>query len=163
MNAGSTTTAISMANVLYQLLRNPKCLEKLRDEVDAVLSPDEVVGPYDKVRIIPYLRACLDESMRLYPPTAHGLPRITPSEGWLIRGEHIPGNTTVAISAFVAHRDEKVFPDAESYKPERWLGEEGKALQPYFHGLLCWRKRLHWSEYLLFGIDCFACECFASV
>jgi cytochrome P450 len=132
MNAGSTTTAIAMANVMYQLLRNRQCMERLREEIDAVLQPDEVVAPYEKVRNLPYLRACLDESMRLYPPTAHGLPRITPPEGWSIRGELIPGNTTVSISAFVAHRDEKVFPEAERYTPERWLGEEGKALQPYF-------------------------------
>lgn len=132
MNAGSTTTAIAMANVMYQLLRNPNCMERLRGEIDAVLQPDEVVVPYEKVRHLPYLRACLDESMRLYPPTAHGLPRITPPEGWSIRGDLIAGGTTVSISAFVAHRDEKIFPEAEVYNPERWLGEEGKALQPYF-------------------------------
>ncbi|RFU26472.1 hypothetical protein B7463_g9863, partial [Scytalidium lignicola] len=132
MNAGSTTTAIAMANVLYQLLRNPECLKKLRREIDGVVDTDEIVVSYDKIRHLPYLRACLDESLRLFPPTAHGLPRSTPEEGWLIRGEFIPGNTTVAVSAYVAHRDEKIFPDPETYKPERWLGEEGKALQPYF-------------------------------
>jgi cytochrome P450 len=44
----------------------------------------------------------------------------------------VPGNTSVSISALVAHRDESVFPQADRYIPERWLGEEGKALQPYF-------------------------------
>lgn len=132
MNAGSTTTAIAMANVMFQLLKNPQCLAKLRNEIDAVVDADETVVSYDKVRHLPYLRACLDESMRLFPPTAHGLPRITPAEGWLIAGDFIPGGTTVSISAFVAHRDENIFPEPEAYKPERWLGEEGKALQPYF-------------------------------
>ncbi|KAL2217408.1 putative cytochrome P450 monooxygenase [Thermoascus aurantiacus ATCC 26904] len=132
MNAGSVTTSIAMTNVLYQLLKNPESLRKLREEVDAVLDPDEVVAPYDKVKHLPYLRACLDESLRLFPPTSHGLPREVPPEGMYIMEEFIPGGTSVSISALVAHRDEKVFPQADKFIPERWLGEEGKALQPYF-------------------------------
>jgi cytochrome P450 len=93
---------------------------------------EEIVVSYDKVRHLPYLRACLDESMRLFPPTAHGLPRVTPEEGWLITGDFIPGGTTVAISAYVAHGDEKISPEPEKFKPERWLTEESRSLQPYF-------------------------------
>lgn len=132
MNAGSDTTAIAMNNVMYLLLKNPRCLGKLREEIDATLDEDEVVAPYDKVKHLPYLRACLDESMRLFPPTTFGLPRRTPSEGAAVVGDYIPGNTTVSISAYVAHRDPSIFPDAETYNPDRWLGEEGKDLQPYF-------------------------------
>jgi len=132
MNAGSTTTAIAMANVMYMLLKNPDCMEKLRDEIDHVFDEDEVVASYDKVKYLPYLRACLDESLRIFPPTSHGLTRTTPPEGCFICGEFVPGNTSVSISAFVAHRDSNVFPDPESYKPERWLGEAGKELGQYF-------------------------------
>lgn len=132
MNAGSVTTAIAIANVIYQLTKNPDCLKALRKEVDAVLEPDELVAPYEKVKHLPYLRACLDESLRLFPPTPHGLPREVPPEGMHIMGEWIPGGTTVSMSALVVHHDEKVFPEADKYIPDRWLGESGKALQPYF-------------------------------
>jgi cytochrome P450 len=77
MNAGSVTTAIAIANCMYQLLKHPQILEQLREEVDAALDPEDVVAPYDKVKHLPYLRACLDESLRLFPPTPHGLPRTT--------------------------------------------------------------------------------------
>ncbi|CAG8194620.1 unnamed protein product [Penicillium olsonii] len=130
MNAGSVTTAVAIANVMYQLIRNPRKMAKLREEIDAVLD-DEVVADYDKVKHLPYLRACLDESLRIFPPTSHGLPRATPPEGTNILGEWVAGDTTVSMSALVAHRDESVFPNANQYIPERWLGEEGKALQPY--------------------------------
>lgn len=132
MNAGSVTTAIALANVLYQLLRNPNILQKLRNELDTVLDPDEVVAPYEKVKHLPYLRACLDESLRLFPPTPQGLTRATPPEGLTIMGQYVPGNTTVSISALVAHRDEAAFPNADKYIPERFLGEKGKELQSSF-------------------------------
>ncbi|KAH8199398.1 hypothetical protein TruAng_006442 [Truncatella angustata] len=132
MNAGSVTTAIALTNVLYQLLRNPKIMARLHEEVDAVLDPEEVVAPYDKIKHLPYLKACLDESLRLFPPTPQGLPRKTPAEGASIMGHFIPGNTTVSVSAFVAHRDESVFHDADSFNPERFLGEGGKNMQASF-------------------------------
>jgi cytochrome P450 len=137
MNAGSATTAIAMTNVLYQLLKNPEMMQKVVEELDAALEDEEedeedVVVSHDKVKHLPYMRACLDESLRLFPPTPHGLPRETPRDGINILGDYIPGGVSVAVSAFVAHRQEGPFPQADKYIPERWLGEEGKALQPYF-------------------------------
>lgn len=132
MNAGSVTTAIAITNALYQLLRTPRVMGLLRDELDAALDPDEGVAPYDKVKHLPYLRACLDESLRLFPPTPHGLPRKTPPEGMTVMGQYIPGDTTVSVSALVAHRDESAFPDPDEFRPERFLGEQAKALQSSF-------------------------------
>ncbi|KAM0194703.1 hypothetical protein ACHAPI_007000 [Fusarium lateritium] len=132
MNAGSVTTAIALANILYQLLLDPRAMQLLQQELDSVLEPDEVVAPYDKVKHLPYLRACLDESLRLWPPTPQGLGRETPPEGLTIMGQYIPGNTSVSVSALVAHRDESIYPEAEKFIPERFLGESGKKLQSHF-------------------------------
>ncbi len=148
LNAGSVTTAIAITNVMYQLLKNPECLRKVRAEVDAALDAEEEedrsaeapggdcyddgVIPYDRLKHLPYLRACLDESLRLFPPTVHGLLRSTPPGGMTIVDEYIPGGVSVMMSALTAHRDPVVFPEPDSYIPERWLGESGKALQPYF-------------------------------
>ncbi|KAL2441232.1 Cytochrome P450 monooxygenase [Exophiala dermatitidis] len=132
MNAGSDTTAIAMNNVMFLLLKHPECLKKLREELDGVLDEDEEVAPYDKVKHLPYLRACLDEALRLLPPTTFGLPRRTPPEGAPVDGDFVPGNTTVSISSYIAHRDPTIFAEPEQYRPERWLGDAGKELQPYF-------------------------------
>ena len=132
MHAGSDTTAIAVNNAMYSLLKNPKCMQKLRAEVDAALDDDEVVAPYDKVKHLPYLRACIDEALRISLPTTFGLPRRTPMEGSSIMGDFIPGNTSVSVSAYVAHRDASVFPEPETYSPDRWLDGKGKDLQPYF-------------------------------
>ncbi|TKA26013.1 hypothetical protein B0A50_05525 [Salinomyces thailandicus] len=132
MNAGSTTTAIAMTNVLYLLLANPACMARLREEIEESLDEDDVVAPYEKVKYLPYLRACLDESMRVWPPTSHPLLRATPPEGANILGEYIPGGTAVGMSALVAHRNADIFPEPDKYIPDRWLGDGGKELGSYF-------------------------------
>lgn len=132
MNAGHDTTAISLRIVLFFLLKNPRCMKKLRNELDEVLDEDEVVAPYAKVKHLPYLRACIDESLRMMPPVIFGLPRRTPPSGAPILGEFIAGDTSVSMSAYVVHHQESVFRDHDVYYPERWLGEEAKSLQPYF-------------------------------
>ncbi|KIW79074.1 hypothetical protein Z517_08914 [Fonsecaea pedrosoi CBS 271.37] len=145
LNAGSVTTAIAITNVMFQLLKNPKCLRKVREEIDAALDADEIedcastsgyyedgVIAYDRLKHLPYLRACLDESLRLFPPTVHGLLRLTPPEGMRIVDDFVAGGVSVMMSALTAHRNPNIFPSPDKYIPERWLGEPGKALQPYF-------------------------------
>ncbi len=68
----------------------------------------------------------------MYPPSTFGLPRRTPPEGAPILGDFVPGETSVSISAYVAHRDPKVFSEPEEYRPERWLGDDAKDLQAAF-------------------------------
>lgn len=121
-----------MANALYLLLKHPDSLSKLRDEVDDVLDPEEVVAPYDKVKHLPYLRAVIDEALRLMPPVSFNLPRRTPAEGMMVASEFIAGDTSVSISAEVAHRDAAVFYDPHRFLPERWLGDQGRELQTGF-------------------------------
>ena len=138
MNAGSATTAIAMANVLFQLLKNPPVMQKLLEELDAALENDDdsndapAVVAYDKVKHLPYMKACLDESLRLFPPTPQGLGRQTPADGLYVLDDFIPGGVSISVSALVSHRNEKYYPQADQFIPERWLGEKGKDLQQYF-------------------------------
>lgn len=132
MNAGHDTTAISLRNSLFFLLKNPRCLAKLREEVDEVLDEDEVVASYGKIKHLPYLRACIDEGLRMMPPVIFNLPRRTPAEGTTILDSYVAGDTSVSMSAYVIHHQDSVFKDHDTYNPERWLGEEGKSLQPFF-------------------------------
>lgn len=133
IDAGAETTAIALTNILELLIRYPRVLAKLREEVNGVLDDDEVVAPYDKVKDLPYLKACLDEGLRFIPPTSMGLPRRTPPEGANILGEWIPGNTSVSMTIFGAHHDGTIYPDPESFKPERWMDpEERRRMEPYF-------------------------------
>ncbi|KAI1746858.1 cytochrome P450 [Xylaria castorea] len=126
INAGSDTTAMALTQTLHLLIQHPRHLEALRNELDLVLEPDDVIAPYGKVKDLPYLRACIDEGLRAMPPTAAGLPRRTPAQGAQIMGEWIAGDTSVNITIYAAHMTETLFPDPESFRPERWLKAESR-------------------------------------
>jgi cytochrome P450 len=49
MNASHDTTAISLRNTLFFLLKNPRCIRQVQEGLDDVIE-DEVVAPYAKVR-----------------------------------------------------------------------------------------------------------------
>jgi benzoate 4-monooxygenase len=128
VDAGSDTTAIALTHALYYLIKNPHALTTLREEVADAISK-EPVARYANVKNLPYLKACLDESLRLSPPVSRGLERRTPPEGMRIMGKDIPGDVAVSVPTYVAHRDPAVFPEPELYRPERWLENEENAKQ----------------------------------
>ncbi|KAI5464250.1 cytochrome P450 [Mariannaea sp. PMI_226] len=132
MDAGSDTTAIALTHIMYYLLRTPAALARLRQELKEAGIRGDGIPPYATVKNLPYLRACLDESLRLSPPVAFGLHRKTPPEGMSIDGHWIPGNTTVAVPAYTAHRNVAFFPSPEEFRPERWFEVGAKEAQASF-------------------------------
>ncbi|KAF7556301.1 hypothetical protein G7Z17_g1504 [Cylindrodendrum hubeiense] len=133
IDAGADTTSIALTHVLDLLIKHPQQMEKLRVEVASVLDEGEVIAPFDKIKDLPYLKACLDEGLRLIPPVSAGLPRRTPPEGSQILGNWIPGDTSVSMTIWGAHHDAAQFPEPEAFKPERWLDpEERRRMEPYF-------------------------------
>ncbi|UKZ50320.1 hypothetical protein TrVGV298_004578 [Trichoderma virens] len=131
LDAGSDTTAISLTHAMYFLLRTPVALSRLREELRVALDDSQEVSKYAKVKNLPYLHACINESLRLLPPVAFGLNRMTPPEGLMIDGNWIPGNTLVGVPAYTAHRN-PLFSSSEQYQPERWLKDNIKETQGIF-------------------------------
>ena len=77
---------------------------------------------------LPLLHAIVYETLRLYPLNRAPLPRTVPAGGAIIEGiANIPAGTKVSSSAFCLHRNEEVWPEAELWRPERWMikGEKG--------------------------------------
>jgi cytochrome P450 len=93
---------------------------------------DQILPAYDEIKDLPYLRACIDESMRLRAVLPLGLPRVVPPEGMLVDGQWIEGNTTVSVSTYTIHRDSEYFSNPDEYRPERWLEPGAAVLQKVF-------------------------------
>ena len=69
------------------LLEEPKYLEYLSKEIRAKFESYQDVSP-SAVALLPFLHACLEESLRLLPGNNTGLPRLSP--GAVIDGHYIP-------------------------------------------------------------------------
>ena len=93
---GTDTSTSSMTSTIYLLLKNPQCLQRLREEVDPVLTGTKVAS-YAQVCNLPYLRAVIEEALRDRPPVGQGLPRIVPKGGATIAGHFIQGKPSYLV------------------------------------------------------------------
>lgn len=87
--AGSETTATLMSGATYYLLKNPDKMEKVLNEVRSTFSSAEEID-FVSVNKLPYLLACLNETLRVYPPVADGFPRNTGPREEIICGKVVP-------------------------------------------------------------------------
>ena len=134
MVAGSDTSGTALINTLIFIVQNPECMARVRKEVDAAVPTDAVVVQNEQVEGLPYLRACIDESLRLRPPNSYGLPRTVPHGGATIQGHYFKEGTTVSVSTLNVHHSERYFHEAKKFKPQRWLDrdtEEFERLKRY--------------------------------
>lgn len=131
--AGSETTAISLSAVFYYLLKNPRAMEKLVDELDNSAREgffsNNTTGSvtWAEAQRLEYLDACVKEAFRLHPAAGLVIERIVPLQGAEICGRHVAGGTIVGCNAWVIHRRPEVFgKDVDNYRPERWIVDKSK-------------------------------------
>jgi cytochrome P450 len=115
--AGHETTSIALTWTWWLLALKPDAETTLHEEVDALSGEPTVV---DLPRL-PLTRAVLDESIRLRPPAwAIGRNVVANHRA----GEFtIPSGSVVVVSPWLLHHDERWWPDAGAFRPERWLSE----------------------------------------
>ncbi|KAI5815911.1 cytochrome P450 [Pyronema omphalodes] len=144
--AGSDTVATALAGTFYFLVRHPEILKKLRQTLDEAFPS----GQYDPKVNVPYLDACINETLRLQPPVPCGLLRTTPMQGLTIDGVFIPGNINVSVPTQLIHRDPRYWKKPNDYWPERWIegvGDGFKVFMPFTVGsYACTGRPLAWLE-----------------
>ena len=124
ISAGFDTSALTMSAILYFLLKTPKAMRRLQDELNQALSAGELSNPprFTETDKMPYLAAVIKEAMRLYHLLAGPLERVVPTGGAEIVGKWLPSGTVVSVPAGVVHRDKTVYgDDASDFRPGRWL------------------------------------------
>lgn len=130
--AGSETTATSLAGTTWYLLKNQDCLGKLTKEIrNSFRSMDKITG--DATARCEYLHGVIGEGLRMFPPVAAGLPRVSP--GAVIDGRYVPAGVIVSVENYPLYRDPRYWVDPEVFRPERWigqgLGDDKRAFQPF--------------------------------
>lgn len=122
------TTKTAVAATFFYLSQNAQCYQKLANEIrSSFTNGSEIRGP--TMVGCQYLRACIDEAMRMSPPVAGILWREAyPSEQpFTVDGHVIPPGTTVGVNIYSIHHNEEYFPDSFTYRPERWIDDERTA------------------------------------
>ncbi|PYH67698.1 cytochrome P450 [Aspergillus vadensis CBS 113365] len=135
--AGADTTASTLTAGFMHILSNPTIYSKLADALRAanISVDDPSAAQLQELEKIPYLTACVKESLRIAMPVPGRLPRVVPNnldEPFVVEGQVIPPGTVVSMSTYTMHTSEEVWgPDARAFNPDRWLQPEAKSLEQY--------------------------------
>ena len=89
--AGSETSATLLSGLIFHLLKTPQALQKLQEEIRGSFQSTSDMTFLAEVKL-PYMQACIEEALRIYPPVPTAMPRRTPPEGFVIDGQFIPGS-----------------------------------------------------------------------
>lgn len=87
--AGSETNATLLVSIVSFLAEHPRVQRKVAHEVRSTFANEDDITTVS-VNKLPYLRACINEAMRLFPPAAIGGPRVVPAGGATIAGRFVP-------------------------------------------------------------------------
>jgi cytochrome P450 len=119
--AGSDTTSTALASAFFYLVHNPSTLDKLSREITSTFSDIEEIIHSPTLNSCTYLRAVIDESMRLSPPVGGILPREVLSGGLEVDGLFIPEGVVVGTPHYAIHHNPEYFPAPFTFNPERWI------------------------------------------
>ncbi|XP_022766517.1 cytochrome P450 83B1-like [Durio zibethinus] len=118
--AGTETSAGTVIWVMTFLMKNPRCMKKIQEEVRNLVGKKGFVNE-DDVQDLTYLKAVIKETFRLHPI----LPLLVPRETMRkcnIGGYKIPAKTLVYVNAWAVGRDPEAWENPEEFCPERFIG-----------------------------------------
>ncbi|XP_071114765.1 cytochrome P450 3A14-like [Haliotis cracherodii] len=114
--AGYETTASSLNFLAHSLAVHPDIQRKVVDEIHQHLDQEEPT--YHNVGELTYLDQVVKEVLRLYP-VIFGVNRQT-ARTRTIKDVTFPRGSNVYIPIFHIHRDPAIYPDPETFNPNRW-------------------------------------------
>ncbi|KAL0314892.1 UNVERIFIED_CONTAM: cytochrome [Sesamum angustifolium] len=108
--------------VMTELLRNPDTMSKAKVEVRTVARENKQVNE-SNISNLPYLQAVIKETLRYHPPGPL-IPRCKDGDDLEIDTYTIPKNAMVLINTWAIGRDSRIWPNPDSFKPERFFNKE---------------------------------------
>ncbi|KAJ2815570.1 hypothetical protein FBU31_006879 [Coemansia sp. 'formosensis'] len=146
--AGADTSSNTLSWTTHLLLLHPRCLAKVVAEVRSAFKPEQLITFKEAKERLPYLEACVYESMRMQPVSGN-LPRCIPRGGVVLQKYFIPEGLTCSVGISAANMNSTVWEKPYVYRPERFLGndERKRKLLTFSAGVrVCPGKNLAWME-----------------
>ncbi|XP_044043186.1 sterol 26-hydroxylase, mitochondrial isoform X2 [Siniperca chuatsi] len=150
---GVDTTSNTLSWALYHLARDRPAQDRLYSEVNSVC-PDRREPTTDNLSGMPYLKAVIKETLRLYP-VVPGNGRFISENEVVVDNYWLPKKTQFHLCHYAVCHDEAEFVDPELFVPERWLRAEapgsgcGRAAPGFY--------RHHPYSFIPFGVGVRAC------
>ncbi|KAL3294140.1 isoamyl alcohol oxidase [Colletotrichum asianum] len=124
--AGSDTSSTTLAATLFYLSGNARAYARLCHEIRSTFDSVEDIRIGAKLSSCNYLRACIDEALRMSPPVGGALWREVRPGGMTIGSLSLPEGIDVGTGIYSLHHHDDYFDSPFEYKPERWVvGEDG--------------------------------------
>ena len=128
MIAGTDTSAQTVNWFLLTLANRPQIQARVHEELDRVIGRDTLPTTDDRTRL-PYVFACLAESMRYRTIGPLGLPHRA-SEDTELGGYRIPAGTQVLGNIYSIHHDPQNWDSPDEFIPERFLPLDDGLMSP---------------------------------
>ncbi|XP_063681537.1 cholesterol 24-hydroxylase-like [Bolinopsis microptera] len=116
--AGTETSAIVMALVLWYLMKNPEISAKVQAEVEEAFGDGDSIS-FDDINKLPFLEQCIKETMRIHPP-AQATLRVNWNEAATVNGLYIPKEAHIMMSEEIVQRRADIWPDPMKFDPDRF-------------------------------------------
>ena len=126
MFAGHDTTTSTVSFMFYELARQPRIVERLIAEQDALLENGQPTAAQLMSGELTELEMVLDETLRKYPPAWIGPRRSL--EAFEFEGRTVPARAFVNYCSWASHHLPDVFAEPEEFRPERFTPEARAAL-----------------------------------
>ncbi|XP_075232432.1 putative cytochrome P450 49a1 [Lycorma delicatula] len=127
MLVGVNAASMSLGFILYHLAKSPKKQQRLFEEVKKVLPEKNSFLEFEHLREMPYLHACVTESLRLKHPIPYSVMRL--SSSMVLNKYFIPAGTYVMTANEISCLKEENFDEPAKFKPERWLDQSNANLE----------------------------------
>ncbi|KAF2204393.1 cytochrome P450 [Delitschia confertaspora ATCC 74209] len=119
MFAGTDSTSVKLATIIFHIIQNPNVLQRLKQEITE-LGQDPATDP----QTFPYMRAVIREGLRLGVANSTRLTRVVPPSGFEVNGYYIPAGVVIGISPWMVHHNPELFPEPFKFRPERWMEDK---------------------------------------
>ncbi|KIL63723.1 hypothetical protein M378DRAFT_186940 [Amanita muscaria Koide BX008] len=127
--AGSSTTAVAIANCILALLKYPDILRRAQEQIDSVV-PFGDLPTFKHQDQLPLITAICMESMRWRDVTPLAVPHLLTQDD-VYKGYRLPKGSIVVANSWAMLHDETLYHDPFEFKPDRFLkdGQINKAVR----------------------------------
>ncbi|KKA21750.1 Cytochrome P450 oxidoreductase OrdA-like protein [Rasamsonia emersonii CBS 393.64] len=127
------TTVSSLSCFFLAMMLHPEVQRKAQEEIDRVVGTERLPGVADREKL-PYIDAIVKEVLRWNPVAPMGLPHMT-TEDDVCEGYLIPKGALLLPNIWGFLHDPKSYHDPMTFKPERFLEQDGHPPEPDPHSL----------------------------